>query len=266
MARSVPILMYHSISDHVSSKFKAFTVSPKLFAEHMAYLAEHNYTTITVTQFINAINGDAEELPEKPIILTFDDGFADFYTNVFPVLKSYGFTATLYIVTAFTGGTSRWLKDEQDAARPLLNWEQLAEISAGGIECGAHSHSHAQLDILPSDMAREEIKSCKQILEKQLSQSITSIAYPYGYHSDTVKQIVRSVGYTSACAVKYKMSSTDDDPFALSRLMVAVDTHIDKFAALLTNHMSLQTTYLQVRAKTWSFIRRMGLRFKGSLL
>src|SRR6266496_2657570 len=93
--KKVPILMYHSISDHASPKFKQFTVSPKLFAEHMAYLHQHRYIPITVTQFVNALSNST--LPERPVVLTFDDGFADFYTEALPVLKHYGFAATLYV-------------------------------------------------------------------------------------------------------------------------------------------------------------------------
>ncbi len=257
--------MYHSISDHANPRFKKFTVAPELFAEHMAYLAEHDYTTITVTQFVTALTGTAKRLPDKPVILTFDDGFADFYTHALPILKCYDFTGTLYISTAFVESTSYWLKHVGETTRPMLNWDQLAEISAAGIECGAHSHSHPKLDMLPLDRVREEVERCKQILEEHLAQKVSSFAYPHGYYTAAVKQMVRLTGYTSACAVKYKMSSTVDDPFALSRLLVAVDTDIDEFAALLTERISGKSVFLQARTETWRFMRRMMLRFNGDL-
>jgi peptidoglycan/xylan/chitin deacetylase (PgdA/CDA1 family) len=264
--QSVPILMYHSISSHASSRFKKFTVLPRLFAEHMRYLAEHHYTPLTVTQFVRARRRTEERLPERPAVLTFDDGFADFYTDAFPVLQRYGFTATLYVATAFVGGSSRWLKREGETTRPMLSWAQLAEISAGGIECGAHSHSHPQLDIVSHTVAREEIVLCKRILEEKLAQEISSFAYPYGYHTGAIQRMVRTAGYRSACAVKLTMSSTADDPFALARLLVAADTNVGDFAALLTSLPSPATlTVRRALRPGWRLVRRFGAQLGYSL-
>src|SRR6266487_3901186 len=121
--KRIPILMYHSISRHATPKFKPFTVSPELFADHIAYLLQHAYTPITVTQFVETVAHGASvssTLPERTVVLTFDDGFADFFTEAFPILKQYGFTATLYVLTAFINSTSRWLQREGEATRPML--------------------------------------------------------------------------------------------------------------------------------------------------
>src|SRR5579863_2561158 len=113
--RTIPILMYHSISQNASRKFKPFTVSPELFAEHMAYLHRHAFTPVTVKQLARALAQDQSLLPERPVVLTFDDGFADFFTDALPVLKRFNFTATLYVTTGFINGTSRWLQHEGEA-------------------------------------------------------------------------------------------------------------------------------------------------------
>jgi peptidoglycan/xylan/chitin deacetylase (PgdA/CDA1 family) len=102
----------------------------------MAYLHRHAYTSMTVTQFV-ALAKRETEFPKRPVVLTFDDGFADFYLAALPVLGRCGFPATLYVATAFVNETSRWLDREGEAGRPMLNWQQLREISARGIECGA---------------------------------------------------------------------------------------------------------------------------------
>ncbi len=256
--KKVPILIYHSISCSTNRKFKQFTVSPELFAEHVAYLHRNKYTAITATQLVNALFQEGAALPEQPVVLTFDDGFADFYTEALPVLKQYGFVATLYVATAFINGTSRWLKREGEATRPMLTWDQLIEISTYGIECGAHSHSHPQLDILSRSAAQDEIVRSKSILEHQLGQEISSFAYPYGYYASTVRQQVREAGYTSACAVKHKMSSETSDPFALARLTVVAGTSSDALASLLTEHRSLDvlTMYKRARTPVWQLVRR----------
>jgi len=251
--KKVPILMYHSISEHASPKYKPFAVSPALFAEHMACLHQHAYTPITVTQFINARVKGSSALPERPVILTFDDGFADFFTGAFPTLLRYGFPATLYVTTAFVNGTSRWLRREGEAARPMLTWNQLTEISAAGIECGGHSHRHPQLDTLPLAQAQDEIVHCKKLLEDHLGQEVSTYAYPYGYHSAAIKRLVQEAGYTSACTVKNAMSSEATDPFALVRLTVSPDTNLDALATLLTRCSPSAVARISASAMAWAW-------------
>lgn len=259
--KKLAILMYHSISDHATPRFKQFTVSPALFAEHMAYLHQHAYTPVTVTQYVHALSqgGDASSaLPERPVVLTFDDGFADFFTQALPVLKQFNFTATLYVATAFVNCTSRWLRREEEMKRPMVTWEQLTGISAQGIECGAHGHRHLQLDTLPSSLIQEEIIHSKLLLEERLGGTVSSFAYPFGYYTAAVRRQVQEAGYTSACAVKHAMSSETTDPYALARLMVKADTSVSALAALLNGHGSpvATTIYLRARTPLWQLARR----------
>jgi peptidoglycan/xylan/chitin deacetylase (PgdA/CDA1 family) len=259
--KKVPILMYHSISDRATRKFKQFTVSPALFAGHVAYLHQHAYTPITVTQFVNALiqkDSLSPALPERPVVLTFDDGFADFFTEALPVLRQFGFTGTLYVATAFINGTSCWLQREGETTRPMLTWEQLAEISTCGIECGTHTHSHLQLDTLSISEAQGEIMQSKKLLEHRLGQKVSSLAYPYGYYTAAVRRLVQEAGFTSACAVKHTLATETTDLFALARLMVRADTTMDDFAALLRGRVSsvLTTIYLRTRTPAWQLARR----------
>lgn len=255
---TVPILMYHSISEHASSKFKQFTVSPYLFAQHMAYLKLHSYTPITVTQYINARMQAGRGLPPHPVILTFDDGFADFYTDALPVLQQYGFPATLYVSTAFVNHTSSWLQYEGETARRIVTWSQLKEISECGIECGAHSHSHPQLDMLPSESAANEVVTSKKLLEDHLGREVLSFAYPFGYYTADVRQLVREAGYTSACAVDFALTSEATDPFALSRMIVRANTDIEALKRLLagTDKSMVHTMYLRTRRPVWWLVRK----------
>ena len=250
--------MYHSISDTQNKKFRQFAVSPLLFAEQMAYLHQHAYSPITVTQLMRALAQEESVLPANPVVLTFDDGFADFFTDALPVLKRYRFPATLYVPTAFVGSTSRWLQREGEVTRPVLTWEQLYEIQASGIECGGHTHTHPQLDTLPSALAREEIVRSKSILEQHLEQAVLSFAYPFGYYTTTIKRLVREAGYTSACAVKHAMSTETTDPFALTRLMVTAETTVSTLTHLLSGSglSAAATLYMRARTPAWQVIRR----------
>lgn len=232
--QNIPIFMYHSISTPASSGFKDCTVSQEVFDEHLSYLEQCHYTSVTVTQLAKAMAKGGSGLPPRPVILTFDDGYADFYTAALPALQRHGFTATLYIATAFIGSTSHWLQYSNERLRPMLTTSQLAEISACGIECGAHSHTHPPLDMLPLSVARDEIIRSKDLLENCLGMPVLSFAYPFGYYSNSVQQVVQAAGYTSACAVKLAMSSLYDNPYALARLAVRPHTGVSAIATALS--------------------------------
>lgn len=253
---SVPILMYHSISDDTGSAgFQKFVISPQTFASQLAHLAENDYQPISVTQYVQAMRGQVA-LPQRPIVLTFDDGFQDFHTQALPLLKKFGFTATLYITTGFIGGTSRWLSESGDGQRPMLNVAQIQEIAASNIEIGAHTHTHPMLDMLPQKQVVEEVERPKAILEDALGAPVESFAYPFGYYSDAVKRAVEAAGYTSACAVRYSLSSLDDDRFALARLIVPADMSAAAFAnAAQGKIFKLASQVQQVRGRIWKFVR-----------
>jgi peptidoglycan/xylan/chitin deacetylase (PgdA/CDA1 family) len=250
--------MYHSISEQATPRFKQFTVPPKVFAEHMEYLHTHGYTPITATQYAEARKKKGKGLPARPVMITFDDGFADFYSAALPILQQYNFPATLYVTTAYIHSTSRWLFDDGEGERPMLTWDQLKEISDLGIECGGHSHTHPQLDTLTDTQVKEEIMRNKQLLEKHLNRPITSFAYPFGYFTANVRQQVQEAGYTTACAVKHAMSSDTSDPFALARWMVYPETTVHDLDAMLNNKntATLSTLYKRARTPVWQIARR----------
>lgn len=231
--KDIPILMYHSISKSGNPRFKDLCVPPALFSAQIDYLYHRAYTFLNVTQLVNALTGKAP-LPERPVVLTFDDGFADFYLNALPILSRYNITATLYITTGFVESTSGWLRWERETGQPMLTWSQIAEINDSDIECGVHTHSHPKLDILPLAMARNDILRSKDLLEQHLGQEVTSFAYPFGYYTPDVRQLVKQAGFTSACAVNFAMCSAKADRFALERLMVTPSMDINTFHALFT--------------------------------
>jgi peptidoglycan/xylan/chitin deacetylase (PgdA/CDA1 family) len=255
--KTIPILMYHSITSGSSAKFRPFTVPPGLFDRHLSYLVRNKYTSITLDQYCACLRSNPIDLPEKPVILTFDDGFADFYGEALSILLHHRYTATLYITTGFIGDTSRWLRHEREADRPMLSWEQIMEIDAYGIECGAHTHSHPELDMLPPARARDEITRSKHALEDRLGHAVSSFAYPFGYYTSWVRRWVQQAGFSSACAVKYALSSTMDDRFALPRLMVTADMQEDDVGRLLANPLLSPAVWGRgLRSRIWRAFRQ----------
>ncbi len=253
--RTIPILLYHSISEHASPRFAPWAVRPALFESHLRHLRENGYTPVTVSQLTH-LTAEAR-LPERPVVLTFDDGFADFYTDALPLLERYACPATLYITTDYVGQTSRWLAAEGEGNRPLLGWPQIGELAERGVECGAHTRTHPQLDTLSLEAAKAEIAGSKRALEARLGASVSSFAYPHGYHSPALKALVQDLGFTSACAVKHALSASHDDPFALARLIVFADTDLKTFRSLLRGDDLRVAPHGETwRTKGWRALRR----------
>jgi peptidoglycan/xylan/chitin deacetylase (PgdA/CDA1 family) len=228
--RPLPILLYHSVSETPSPALGDFTVSPARFARQLDAIAASGATTLTVSQYVAAL--DAGTLPERVVIITFDDGYADFYDHALPALGERLLPCTLYVATGFLEGRPA-LRVSRCPPDRMLEWRQLRELTAAGIEIGAHSHSHFHLDTLSRHVARDEIASCKTLLEQELQQSVPSFAYPNGHSSPTVKQLVIETGYDSACGVRNALSWEHDDRFRLARLTVRSATDDDTFRAWL---------------------------------
>lgn len=255
MMSSVPILLYHSVSSDVSVHFRKWSVSPQLFMAHMSYLADHDYQPLTVSEYVELMA--EHRLPAQPVVITFDDGFADFRMNALPVLRRYEFPSTLYLTTGYVDATSRWLDREGEGERPMLTWSDVKEMASDDLEYGAHSHSHRQLDTLSATDARSEILRSKQELEQRLVAPVKSFAYPHGFHSPTIRAMVQQSGFTSACGVKHALSHSYDDPFALARVIITADTSLEAFGKLMTGEgLRLATRRELLRTKAWRVARR----------
>ncbi len=256
MNRPVPILLYHSVSDEAAPKYQPWAISPARFEKHMRFLRESHYTSLTVSQYVNALVKGLH-LPKKTVVLTFDDGLADFYTGALPILQQYNLVATLYVTTAYVGGTSKWLTPEGEGQRPMMTWQQIRALHHHGIEVGAHTRTHPQLDLVTTSRARGEIAQSKADLETHLGQPVHSFAYPHGYFSRSVRNLVTQAGYQSACAVKHAMSARTDDRFALARIIVRGDSRLRELAALLAGQgLPVAPKDERLRTKGWRLVRR----------
>ena len=225
----IPVLVYHSVSEEATDRYRGFAIDPGLFREQMAAVAEAGYRTRTVGDLLSDREQPGGRAADRTVVLTFDDGFREVHGLVLPVLRELDLRATAYLVSAYIGGTSRWLVPDGEADRRLMSWTEIRELAAEGVEIGAHGHRHVALDLLRPADATDEIVRSRQVLEDGLGRAVTSFAYPYGYHTGAIKRAVRDAGYTNACGIKQAISHPADDRFALSRIIVYADTSPETF-------------------------------------
>jgi peptidoglycan/xylan/chitin deacetylase (PgdA/CDA1 family) len=252
----IPILLYHSVAADPPGWIARFAVTPQIFAQHIDLIVESGRTAMTVSELREALHGRAA-LPSKPLVVTFDDGFAD-YAEAAAMLAAHSIPSTVYVTTGALRGRGPRPREMEMPPGPMLEWSQLAEISGKYVEIGAHSHTHRQLDVLRPREAFEEIRRPKDLLEDELGHEIFSFAYPYGFSSARVRRAVQAAGYGSACGVMEAFSSGLDQSFSLARLTVRATTTPRQVAAWLAGYDAPVAPYPEkLRTKLWRTYRRV---------
>lgn len=218
-AAHVPILMYHHINDlptNATELEQTWTVAPKNFEAQMSWLAQNGFRTITMAQLVAHLR-DHQPLPAKPIIISFDDGWAEQYTVAYPILSKYRLIGTFFV---YTNPLDRSL---------YLSWAQLQEMTLAGMDIQAHSLSHPHLRTLPADTAYKEIAESKAILEKRLGKPVIAFNYPFGEYNPAVIEMVRRAGYQSAVTLASGYQQRADELFTLHRIRVSYNDSLDDF-------------------------------------
>jgi len=214
------LLMYHLVEEPKSPEERRYAVSPHRFGSHMQSLRENGYRAVSLEDVEQHLQGNAQ-LPDKPVAVTFDDGYLNNYTNAFPILQEHAIPATLFLVVAAVGGrTTHWMQTPQSTPHALVGWEQIHEMRRANITFGSHTLDHPRLSQLDRDAARVQIRGSKSALEDALGTRVHYFAYPYGDFNDTTLELVREAGYALACTTRPGFNQQDTDPLLLRRLEV----------------------------------------------
>ena len=215
----VPILMYHNITSadtkplivigHLSKgKLRLNCVSPQSFDRQLGFLKDHGYHVISLDEYVQRKKAN-EWFSHKTVVITFDDGYEDNYTNAFPILKKYHFPATIFLISDYVGKSP-----------DFLSWEQVKEMSQYGISFGSHTRRHVYLPSISKEQMKDEIIGSKQIIEQHLGSPVYYFAYPGGGFSEEIKAITATAGYQAALATNRGYDRLNIDLYELNRIHI----------------------------------------------
>jgi peptidoglycan/xylan/chitin deacetylase (PgdA/CDA1 family) len=184
----------------------------------MKYLKDNGFNAITISEAYDAIyNG--KSVPPKPVVITFDDGYEDNYTNAYPILMKYGLKGTMFVITDVIGKGG------------CLSISQIQEMYDNGMDIESHTVNHEQLNLLSYDKQLKTLKTSKEYLESILNKKVISIAYPFGkYNSDTIRA-VKEAGYLMAFTTQYGFSKKSNGILTLARVRISASDTTYSFAS-----------------------------------
>jgi peptidoglycan/xylan/chitin deacetylase (PgdA/CDA1 family) len=252
---SIPILMYHSIADENEAGMHPYyrtATAPRVFEAQMESLHQSGFSVIGLTE---AISRFREPIAGKSsLVITFDDGFHNFYTNAFPVLNRYGFTATMFLPTAHIGDNRLVFKGKE-----CLSWSEVRELQKQGISFGSHTVTHPQLHDCDAQSIRKEIVDSKEMIEEKLGCTVESFSYPYAFpetdddFKGRLREELQRAGYENGVCTTVGRPGPDSDPFFLKRLPVNSDDDSQLFRAKLAGSYDwlARPQYLAKMAKKW---------------
>ena len=200
----VVVLNYHKV-DNIHNSLSVITDD---FERQMRYLSENGYNTITPEQLYDSIT-TGSELPEKPLLITFDDGYQDNYDNAYPILKKYNMKATIFVVTGFLGKYKNY-----------LTWEEARELEDNGISIESHTVNHKSMTELSDEQLRVELVNSRIDIKEKLGKESYFMAYPTGTYNLHIANMVKEAGYKGAFTIKYGNVDTNTNVYAIERIPI----------------------------------------------
>lgn len=215
----VPVLYYHSVDENAENEV---TITPEMLEKQLDYINDNDYITITMSELYDYLINN-QPIPKKSIVITFDDGYMNNYTEAFPLLKERNMKATIFCVGNSLDGSYYLSKDA------------IKEMSDYGIDIESHTVNHVHLDTLNYDEQLSEIKNSKEILENITGKDVTAIAYPFGDYNDDSIKAAKEAGYKLAFTTHLGLSDRNDDIYKLDRIYISSNYDMNTFKELLKN-------------------------------
>lgn len=215
----VPVIMYHSVK---YEKDNPVRIPKENFESQMKYLKDNGYTTLSLDELYDFFEKNVP-VPKKSVVLTFDDGYKDNYENAYPILKKYGFKATIFVITNCIG-TGEYLTSDE-----------LKELQQNGIDIESHTVNHEALNEISYDKQLETLKGSKESLEKLLNKKIKYIAYPYGKYNENTIKAAKATSYKLAVTTNGKWADKSDGIYTLDRVFISGFHDMNTFKKRISN-------------------------------
>ena len=220
----IPVLLYHHVSED-DSDMPELNVMPVEFDRQMRMLRQSGFETVLLDDLLAYMRGERVKLPEKPIVITFDDGYTDNYTNAFPILKKYDYKAAIFMVGINFDRKNR------------LSSQQIREMAGSTFTVGAHSMTHPDLTALAERSLEAEVKGSKQKAERVTHKEAKYFAYPGGFYTLASVEAVEAAGYQGAFTVLSGLNKPGkDNVYLLRRIPVFASTDFDRLLVLLNEN------------------------------
>ncbi len=219
---ALPVMMYHYVSTppaNADATLRVLAVTPAHFLAQMNWLKDNGYTTVTPDALTDALY-NSKPLPKKAVLLTFDDGYEDAYTTVFPILKQFGFVGTFFIVTD-------WIDEGRGG---YVNWSQIAEMAHAGMSIEAHSRTHQNMSGRTMDWLKNEIVGSLDAIEKHIGVRPHFFAYPSGRYDHNTLKAVKAAGLILAFSTRSGVYQSPSRSLALPRIRLRGSTTVAEFA------------------------------------
>ncbi len=236
-------MSYHKIDNR--REWGLNTVKPDELKKQIHFLKNEGYVAIN---FLDIQKG---YIPEKPIIITFDDGYSSVFNNAFPILRDVGFTAVVFIITGFIGEWNTWDVNLGGIRFRHLNENQIKALSKAGWEIGAHGKTHLSFTRLSHQEIKHELEDSKNKLQQLTGQPIISLAYPFGIHSQKAEKIAYKIGFRFACVNLWGTNSYQENPMCLKRIPVYRTDSLKAFQHKLSKGLFKNIEFFKLRTISW---------------
>lgn len=217
--QSVPVLYYHSIAVQAGNELR---MPPDKFQKQMSYLSKHGYHVISMDELYQCLY-DGKTFPSKPVVISFDDGYSDNFTNAFPIMQKYGYTATVFMISSYINESA------------ALSAEQLKALQNAGWIIGGHTENHTDLTKVSSTQVVSELQHSRKTIEAITGKPLKYFAYPYGGYDTPAMNEVRNDGYSLAFSTVRGWASKNFNPLAVPRVYCYASMSMDEFARRISN-------------------------------
>lgn len=223
--KDIPILMYHHISNNIKSDW---SITPQKLEEQLEYLKNNGYKAISLDMLYSYIENKVA-LPEKSVVLTFDDGYIDAFDNAYPLLKKYGYKAAFFIITGE-------VLTKNPEGYDYMTLGELKKLDKAGMDIEAHTVTHPDLTTLNYKKQFEELSLSKKYLEKHLNKKIYYMAYPYGLCDSITQKVASEIGYRIAFTIKGSHDDTESNRLNIGRIYINQNMTINQFKLALGSY------------------------------